>query len=241
MKIVFLTDVHANRPALAAALEAIERAGYDLLVHGGDALGIGPDPEACLEMLLALPRARLLQGNHDAYFANGLAAPYPDNMSAGEVRHQRWTHSQIDPALRAVVGAWPWEARLALGAQTIWCGHYARAADGSFGPYLAEPTVTGLDALYAGVGADLVLYGHDHRPVDQVGRARYVNPGSLGCSPTAAARYVTVEAGAGPLLLTHHAVPYDDASLWEAYVSRAVPERAFIARAFHGGRCILTD
>lgn len=41
MRIVVLADVHANLPALEAALAQIEEAGYDLLVHLGDAIVMG--------------------------------------------------------------------------------------------------------------------------------------------------------------------------------------------------------
>ena len=85
MRIVVLTDVHGNLPALNVALHSIEREGYDLLVHLGDAIAIGPFPAECLERLLALPRARLLMGNHDVWFASGLPEPRPSWMSARSV------------------------------------------------------------------------------------------------------------------------------------------------------------
>src|SRR5690606_7205081 len=92
MKIVVITDVHANLPALEAALDSIQRRGYDLLVHTGDAIGIGPFPAECIERLLSLPRALFVMGNHDALFAHGIPSPRPQGVSDGEVLHQRWTH-----------------------------------------------------------------------------------------------------------------------------------------------------
>ena len=40
----------------------------------------------------------------------------------------------------------------------------------------------------------------------------------------------------GQILISHHAAPYDDRSLYEAFEQRAVPERDFIYQAFFGGR-----
>ena len=108
MRVVVLTDVHANLPALNAALSAICHQGFDLLVHTGDAISIGPFPAECLDILLALPRTRLLMGNHDAWFVHGLPTPQPTWMSDGEVLHQQWTHAQLNPALRTVVAQWPY-------------------------------------------------------------------------------------------------------------------------------------
>src|SRR5690349_24978652 len=107
-RIAVITDVHANLPALDAALAAIARAGCDAIFHTGDALGIGPYPAECLDRLLGTPNMRCLMGNHDEWFAHGLPAPRPAWMSEGEEQHQRWTHAQLDPALRAVVADWPW-------------------------------------------------------------------------------------------------------------------------------------
>lgn len=60
MKLVVFSDVHANLPALEAALERIRYEGYDLLLHLGDAIGIGPQPAECLELLLQTPNIRFV-------------------------------------------------------------------------------------------------------------------------------------------------------------------------------------
>ena len=61
MRFVVVTDVHANLPALEAALTEIRGEGYDLLVHTGDAIGIGPQPAACLNLLLQTPSIRFVR------------------------------------------------------------------------------------------------------------------------------------------------------------------------------------
>jgi predicted phosphodiesterase len=102
MKVAVLTDVHANLPALRAVLGQLEQEGFDLLVHLGDAIAIGPFPAECLDLLLNVPNVRCVMGNHDEYFVHGLPQPQPAWMSDGEVEHQHWTHRQMDPALRTV-------------------------------------------------------------------------------------------------------------------------------------------
>ena len=66
MRVVVITDVHANLPALKAVLESIRVEGYDALVHTGDAIAIGPYPAECLDLLLGVPNIRFVMGNHDA-------------------------------------------------------------------------------------------------------------------------------------------------------------------------------
>jgi hypothetical protein len=76
-------------------------------------------------------------------------------------------------------------------------------------------------------GAD----GHSHCRSDVQGRARYVNPGSLGCFSEAFARFAVLDvASDGTCVLTGHAVPYDDTNLLCEYERRQVPERDLIIR-----------
>ena len=49
MKIVVITDVHANLPALQAVVDQIEIEGYDQIIHLGDSIANGPYPQECLE------------------------------------------------------------------------------------------------------------------------------------------------------------------------------------------------
>ena len=236
MRLVVLTDAHANLPALDAALGEIERRGYDLLVHTGDAIGIGPFPAECLDRLRSLPDALLILGNHDAWFANGLPDPPPGWMSPGELAHQQWTHAQLDPGLRAEVAAWPVAQERLVGGLLCTFLHYPLAGTQDWIPIMRDPSVADLDRAFAAYPAPLICYGHYHPFSDMQGRARYINPGSLGCAATAHARYTTIEVSGSACTITHHTVPYDDAPLYRTFEDRQVPERAFIYRAFFGGR-----
>lgn len=234
MRIAVLTDVHANFPALEAALAVIEQEGYDLLVHTGDAISIGPFPAECMDRLLALPRSHLLMGNHDAWFAFGL--PQPVWMSDGEVAHQQWTHAQLNPALRAVVAQWPYSITQTVDSVTLSFLHYPLTAEGDFRLAMRDPSAADLDAAFAPYPGDLLFYGHHHPFADTTGQRRYMNPGALGCSPRAEARYCLVEIAGGSYTVTYRAVPYDDDWLYHTFEERAVPERDFIYQVFFGGR-----
>jgi predicted phosphodiesterase len=237
MRIVVITDLHANLPALQALLEAIRSQGYDALYHTGDAIAIGPQPAECLELLLDMPNAWFVMGNHETYFLNGLPTPQPSWMSDGEVQHQYWTHAHLGPQMRSAIEAWPYALQHEFqGVRTAFV-HYALDTSGrDFVPLVKPPTRAGLETVFPSLDAQLVFFGHDHGPADVQGRARYVNPGSLGCCEEALARYCIAEFDQGGCKIEHHAVPYDDAALLQAFERRQVPERAFIYRAFFGGR-----
>ena len=236
ISIAVITDAHANLPALEAALAAIARAGCDAIFHTGDAIGIGPYPAECLDRLLRTPKAQFLMGNHDAWFAHGLPAPRPAWMSEGEVQHQRWTHDQLAPALRATVADWPWAIRVAFGPLAVSFQHYALdPARQGLGTFIPRPDAAALDRAFPDDGTALFFYGRDHGASDLQGRARYVNPGALGCHTAPLARFAILGVGDdGDYTVRHEAVPYDDGPLLRAFAERRVPERDFILRAFYG-------
>jgi predicted phosphodiesterase len=239
MKIVVITDVHGNLPALRAALEIIKQDGFDLLIHTGDAIAIGPFPAECLDLLFSIRNARFVMGNHDELFAYGLPQSKPAWMSNGEFDHQKWTHSQIDPIFRAEVAKWPYRIHFDFGGVPTSFVHYPLDASGKkFVPFVMEPAAADLDqafSLYA-PNASLNFYGHNHCFSDLEGQARYVNPGSLGCATTPIARYTLAEFQGGGYRVEHRSVAYDDRELFNAYEQRCVPERKFIYNAFLGGR-----
>lgn len=64
VRLLLLSDIHANYAALQAALNDAERRGFDQVVHLGDALGYGPQPHEVLSTLRDLG-ARCVRGNHE--------------------------------------------------------------------------------------------------------------------------------------------------------------------------------
>lgn len=237
MKIIVLTDVHANLPALEAALQTIQKIGYDALFHLGDAISIGPFPAECLDLLLNTPRSHFIMGNHDAYFAHGLPQPQPARMSDGELAHQGWTHAQLDPQLRAVVSQWPYRLQEEFAGVPTSFLHYGLDASGrNWQAIVREATAVDLDRLFANETARLVFYGHHHPFAETAGRACYVNPGSLGCYHLPLARFTVVDYHQSGFSLSHQAVPYADEALFREFAARRVPDRDFIDRAFFGGR-----
>ena len=237
-KLCLITDTHANLPALQAALAAIEQEGYDQLIHLGDAIAIGPQPAESLDLLLNTPRTRFVMGNHDDWFAHGLPHPRPKWMSAGELAHQKWTHAQLNSQQRWQVWRWPFCITETIKGVPVTFVHYALTSSGRhFKQIIREPTPLNLDYLFAAHDSELIFYGHHHPFSDMQGASRYINPGSLGCYYEPLARYTVAEfEGDGRYTITHKAVPYDDASLRQAFATREVPDRALLWRAFFGGR-----
>jgi diadenosine tetraphosphatase ApaH/serine/threonine PP2A family protein phosphatase len=68
MRILVITDVHANITALEAVLA--DAGEFDATWCLGDLVGYGPDPNEVIESIRQLPNLSCLMGNHDAASLN---------------------------------------------------------------------------------------------------------------------------------------------------------------------------
>jgi predicted phosphodiesterase len=63
MRVLIISDIHANLTALEAVLE--QGNDRDAVWCLGDLIGYGPDPNECVELIANLSNALSLIGNHD--------------------------------------------------------------------------------------------------------------------------------------------------------------------------------
>lgn len=64
MRYAILSDVHSNLEALEAVLRNVDKRRVKDVLFLGDAVGYGPNPNECIELLMARCKI-LLAGNHD--------------------------------------------------------------------------------------------------------------------------------------------------------------------------------
>lgn len=92
MKVLVISDVHGNRTALEAVLNAAGE--YDAVWCLGDLIGYGPDPNDCVAIIRDLPQLVCLRGNHDSAVV-GLTELGKFNIAAQELL--LWTKDQLNP------------------------------------------------------------------------------------------------------------------------------------------------
>lgn len=102
MRVLIISDVHANRSALEAVLA---NAGtVDAVWHLGDVVGYGPDPGWCVDRLIDLNTAASLSGNHDL----AVIGVIPTDMFNPIAAHAAlWNASQITPFQRGYLASLP--------------------------------------------------------------------------------------------------------------------------------------
>jgi putative phosphoesterase len=181
-RVAVFTDVHANLPALEAAIWRIDELGIEALYCGGDLVGYGPHPnEVCgLIEKRAIPT---IYGNYDYAIGRDLedcGCAYRDrhDRELGE-RSIAWTLEHTDRRSKEFMRGLPFDLRFELG------GNRVRVVHGSprkVNEYLFEdkPART-FERIAAGADCDVLVFGHTHQPwIHAYGGVLFVNCGSVG-------------------------------------------------------------
>jgi predicted phosphodiesterase len=96
MQVAICTDIHGNRHAFQAVIDAAREAGADELWCLGDLVGYGAEPDACVA--LAAEHASIcLAGNHDLAVVEVLSL---EDFSRGAALAARWTQEVISEETR---------------------------------------------------------------------------------------------------------------------------------------------
>jgi len=97
MRVAVVSDIHGNRQAFEAVLDAIGETGCEELWCLGDLVGYGADPDACVG--LAREHAAIsLAGNHDLGVIGTIAL---EQFSRGAALAATWTRETIAPGTRS--------------------------------------------------------------------------------------------------------------------------------------------
>jgi predicted phosphodiesterase len=96
VRVAIVSDIHGNRHAFEAVLDAIEGSECEEMWCLGDLVGYGADPDACVE-LARRHAAICLAGNHDM----GVRGDLPlEQFSRGAALAARWTQEMITDETR---------------------------------------------------------------------------------------------------------------------------------------------
>ncbi|MCH5152787.1 MAG: metallophosphoesterase family protein [Clostridiales bacterium] len=196
-KIGVISDIHGNLAALKAVLELLDSEGCEEIIHTGDVVDIGPHSRECLELLLSRDDVTCLLGNHDRDFA--VNQTQVRNLSHVPAEHKQQVFATLTEELRQRVRQFPlYTTRSCGGSKLLFCHYAFKQQPFSIETYhllpiAIPPTADKLDALFAGVDADAVFFGHKHEPCDIMGQRLYVDVGSVGCHPEPKARAIVIE------------------------------------------------
>ena len=211
--VAVITDIHANLPALQAALERIDELGIEDIYCGGDLVGYGPHPnEVCA--LIAERAIPTIYGNYDHAIARdhddcGCAYITPQDRELGQ-RSVEWTLAHTDQPAKDFMRELPFDLRFAVGTTDV---HLVHGSPRKVNEYLFEDKPARLYERLAAAETDQVLvFGHTHKPwVHTYGDVLFVNCGSVGKpkdgDPRAA--FAILRSAENGIEVTIERVPYD--------------------------------
>jgi putative phosphoesterase len=208
-----LTDIHANLPALEAALARVDELGIERVYCGGDLVGYGPHPnEVCA--LIAERGIPTIYGNYDYAIGRdledcGCAYVTPHDREIGQLSVD-WTLANTGAEAKAFMRELPFDLRFAVGRTDV---HLVHGSPRKVNEYLFEDKPASLyERLAAAESADVLVFGHTHKPwLRSHGGVLFVNCGSVGKpkdgDPRAA--FAVLDARAGDVSVTIERVAYD--------------------------------
>jgi diadenosine tetraphosphatase ApaH/serine/threonine PP2A family protein phosphatase len=242
VRLLVLSDVHANLEAAEACLEAAP--AYDLAVDLGDIVGYGASPNEVVARLRPLCRLHV-RGNHDKAAAGltGLEGFNPIAAAAAE-----WTRHALTPSHLAWLRTLPpGPAHLPEIKDVLWV-HGSPLGEDEYliGMYQAVTPLLQLNCA-------LAFFGHTHlqggfclegdfcreilpgidpgnapvsAPFDLSSGAKYlINPGSVGQPRDGDWRAAFALFDSDRRTVTFHRVPYDLARCQQRIRAAGLPER----------------
>ena len=154
MRLALLADIHANRQAFAACLDAARARGAERLICLGDIVGYGADPEWAVDtaMDLVANGGIAVRGNHD----NAIGEP-SDSMNADAQAAIDWTRNRLSAEQKAFLAGLP-----ILRAEDNRLYVHSEASDPAKWRYVRDTS----DAARSMMATELQITfcGHIHRP-----------------------------------------------------------------------------
>jgi putative phosphoesterase len=211
--VAVITDIHANLPALHAALARIDELGIADIYCGGDLVGYGPHPnEVCA--LIQERDIPTIYGNYDYAIARdledcGCAYITPHDRELGQ-QSVDWTLAHTDQRSKDFMRELPFDLHFTLGEHQA---HLVHGSPRKVNEYLFEDKPASLYERLAAAETDEVLvFGHTHKPwIHDFGGVRFVNCGSVGKPKDGDPRgaFAVLEDRGAEIAVTIERVAYD--------------------------------
>ncbi|MCB7129435.1 MAG: metallophosphatase family protein [Candidatus Brocadiales bacterium] len=178
MKILIISDIHANIQALSAVRD--NEKGVDKIFCLGDLVNYGPNPKEAIETVRKISE-KIVRGNHDDA-VSGLRDDCccPPEYSELAEPGKEYTRGVLDEAEKQFLRDLPLVEEVQVDGFKFLLAH--GSPGGNNCTFLPPDTSEKVMAReLEGVDADFVFIGHTHMPMQmKVGKTVVVNPGSVG-------------------------------------------------------------
>jgi putative phosphoesterase len=228
MRILLVSDLHANRPAIEAIREP-----FDACLCVGDLVDYGAEPAPVIDWVRRNALA-CVRGNHDHMVAQNVVTVGVSGFKYLSAVTRPISRQRVTETDRRFLASLPVTKFLTLDGLRIMLVH-ASPRD-PLDEY-APPEVEFWKRRVEGLGVDMVCVGHTHVPYElEANGVRVVNPGSVGLPRDGDPRasYVVIEDGKISFRRVEYA--YEDAV--QALEAAPLPEQAkrLLSQVYRSGQ-----
>jgi putative phosphoesterase len=184
MKILILSDIHANWYALEAILD---KESYDALIFLGDAVDFGPNPRNCIKFLMKSSKGRFwgVRGDHDHAMAYGINSKCPEELNIISAITREWGEGFLSSEEIGFLRRLPLDNKFSVNGMNFELVHGSGLDHRKFCKCKAKS-----GDLYCNYYSDemdeekerkFIFVGHSHKPfIKTMGNTTILNPGSVG-------------------------------------------------------------
>jgi putative phosphoesterase len=178
MRLLLISDIHANYEALQTVLEI----PHDRAICLGDVVDYGPDPDKCIDLLRkkAIP---IIIGNHDYSVAFRIDCRCGYKYRHLSVATREYTWKVLDKSRIDYLQKLPFLIKEEIDGKKLYLTH---ANPRSINEYIKHETTDEeiqnmVNESVEPVDSEFLVVGHSHIPMNRkLGNLTIINPGSVG-------------------------------------------------------------
>jgi putative phosphoesterase len=173
MRVLIISDIHANYPALQAVLKSAGT--YDKLIFLGDVVDYGPHPKECLTFIKENADF-YVRGNHDNALGYDVDCDCMGTFRNYSIVTREWHKTLLDENDLSFLRNMPVLTKAHFNDESFFLAH--ASPQGDISKYLNENEIM---KEIGDIISEYILVGHTHvQYKKQVGYNLIVNPGSVG-------------------------------------------------------------
>jgi len=179
VKILLISDIHGNFPALEAVEQQVKDESFDLIINNGDLTVYAPFPNETIDWLRARDAISIL-GNTDIKVLRLLEGKKLKKPQNAEKRIMyTWTAEHLTPENVKYLSEREKRVRLDLEGHCVGLFHGSPVSDNEHLFY--DTPTTRFRELTKKTDCDIIIIGHSHSPFHKkINGVHFINPGSVG-------------------------------------------------------------